>query len=59
MPVGLKERLLGEVLGVVMVPDPVVAVRVDVAQVGPVELREPRVELRLVLGEWLEHNMGA
>jgi hypothetical protein len=31
VPVGLQERLLREVLGVVMVADPVVRVRVDVA----------------------------
>jgi hypothetical protein len=46
--VGLQERLLGEVLGVVVVADPVVRVRVDVAQVRLVELREGRVELGLV-----------
>ena len=40
VPVGLQERLLGEVLGVVVVADPVVRVRVDVAQVRPVELGE-------------------
>ena len=39
VPVGLQERLLGEVLGVVVVADPVVRVRVDVAQMRPVELR--------------------
>ena len=48
--VGLQKRLLGEVLGIVVVADPVVAVGVDVAQVGAVELGEPGVELRLVLG---------
>jgi hypothetical protein len=31
VPIGLKERLLGQVLGVVMVADPVVGVGVDVA----------------------------
>ena len=33
VPVGLQEGLLGEVLGVVVVADPVVRVGVDVAQV--------------------------
>ena len=50
VPVGLQEGLLGEVLGVVVVADPVVAVGVDVAQVAAVELGEASVELRLVLG---------
>ena len=59
VPVGLEEGLLSEVPGVVVVSHPVVAVEVDVAEVRPVEVREPRVELRLVLGKWLEHNMGA
>ncbi len=45
--VGLQEGLLGEVLGVVLVADPVVGVGVDVAQVGPVEVLEGAVELRL------------
>ena len=36
--IGLQERLLGEVLGVVVVADPVVRVAVDVAQVRPVQL---------------------
>src|SRR6185503_770091 len=39
---------LGQVLGVVMVPDPVVRVRVDVFEVGPVQLGEVGVELGLV-----------
>ena len=47
VPVGLKERLLGQVLGVVVVAHPVVRVRVDVAQVRAVELRELAVELCL------------
>ena len=47
VPVGLKERLLGQVLGVVVVAHPVVRVRVDVAQVGPVEVLEGAVELGL------------
>ena len=45
VPVGLQERLLGQVLGVVVVAHPVVRVRVDVAQVRPVELAEVGVEL--------------
>ena len=36
--IGLQERLLGQVLGVVVVADAVVGVAVDVAQVRPVEL---------------------
>ncbi len=44
VPVGLQERLLGEVLGVVVVADPVVGVAVDVAQMRAVELGEVRVE---------------
>ena len=50
MPVGLKERLLGEVFGIVVVADAVVAVGVDVPQVAPVELGEAGVELQW---EWL------
>ncbi len=38
VPVGLKERLLGQILGVVVVAHPVVRVRVDVAKVRAVEL---------------------
>src|SRR6185503_13066483 len=48
VPVGLQERLLRQVLGVVVVPHPVVGVRVDVPQVCPVELRELAIELLLV-----------
>src|SRR5437763_1999171 len=48
--VGLKERLLRQVLGVVVVADPVVAVAVHVAEVGAVQLGELAVELRLVHG---------
>ena len=40
--VGLEEGLLGEVLGVVVVPDAVVRVAVDVAQMRAVELGEVR-----------------
>src|SRR4051812_4468408 len=47
VPIGLKKGLLGDVLRVVMVADPVVRVRVDVAQMGAVELLEGAVELRL------------
>ena len=43
MSVGLKERLLGEVLGVVVVADPVIAVGVDVAQVGAIQLGETSI----------------
>ena len=42
--VGLQERLLGEVLGVVVVAHPVVRVGVDVAQVRAVQLGELAVE---------------
>ena len=48
VPVGLQKRLLGQVLGVVMVADPVVAVGVDVPQVRLVQLRKAPVELGLV-----------
>jgi hypothetical protein len=48
VPVGLEKRLLGEVLGVVVVADSVVGVGVHVAQVRAVELRELAVELDLV-----------
>src|SRR3954447_12516642 len=48
VPVGLQERLLRQVLGVVMVAHPVVGIRVHVAQVGLVELGELRIELGLV-----------
>ena len=47
--VGLQERLLGQILGVVMVADAVVGVAVDVAQMRAVEVGELRVELRLGL----------
>ena len=50
VPVGLQEGLLGEVLGIVVVADAVVAVGVDVAQVGAVELGEASVQLSLVAG---------
>jgi hypothetical protein len=53
VPVGLEEGLLREVLGVVVVADPVVGVGVDVAEVGPVEVRELRVEL-LLAGHGME-----
>ena len=46
--VGLEEGLLGEVLGVVVVADPVVGVAVDVAQMRAVELGEVAVESLLV-----------
>ena len=47
--VGLEEGLLGDVLGVVVVPDAVVGVRVDVAQVVAVETLEGAVEVGLRL----------
>ena len=50
VPVGLQERLLREVLGVVVVAHPVVRVRVDVAQVRLVERGELGVEARLGRG---------
>ena len=50
VPVRLQERLLGQVLGVVMVAHPVVRVRVDVLQVRLVERGEVGVELGLVRG---------
>jgi hypothetical protein len=53
VPVGLEEGLLREVLGVVVVADPVVGVGIDVAEVGPVEVRELRVEL-LLAGHGME-----
>src|SRR3954454_13434203 len=46
--VGLEERLLRQVLGVVVVARAVVAVAVDVAQVGAVQLAEVAVEPGLV-----------
>ena len=57
--VRLEEGLLGEVFGIVVVADAVVAVRVDVAQVDPIELCEASVELRL--GLWCDffHSTGA
>src|SRR5215211_1495000 len=48
--VGLKEGLLRQVLGVVVVAHRVVGIAVDVAQVGAVELRELAVEPLLLLG---------
>ena len=49
MTVGLQEGLLGEVLRVVMVADPIVGVAVDVAQMSAIQLGELGVELRLGL----------
>src|SRR5215204_3574095 len=46
--IGLEEGLLRDVLGVVMVADPVVGVAVDVAEVRSVDLRELAVESLLV-----------
>ena len=48
--IGLQERLLGQILGVVMVADAVVGIAVDIAQMSPIELGELGVELRLGLG---------
>src|SRR5687767_8306393 len=48
VPVRLQERLLREVLGVVVVAHPVVGVRVHVAQMGAIEVREGSVEPGLV-----------
>src|SRR5947209_12150539 len=59
MPIRLQERLLGEVLGVVVVADPVVAVRVNVTQVRAVQLGEASIQLRLVLRDDVGHGMGA
>src|SRR5207344_3464195 len=50
MAIGLQERLLGEVLGVVLVANPVVGVGIDVAQVSAVEVLESAVELGLRRG---------
>jgi hypothetical protein len=47
VPVGLEKGLLGEVLRVVMVADPVVRVGIDVAQVGSIQVLEGTVELGL------------
>src|SRR5262245_52991098 len=46
--IGLQEGLLGQVLGVVVIANPVVGVGVDVPKVRSVELRELLIELRLV-----------
>src|SRR5438270_4423692 len=50
VPVRLEEGLLREVLGVVVVAHLVVAVAVDVAQVGAVELGELAIQLAFVGG---------
>jgi hypothetical protein len=56
--VGLQERLLGEVLCVVMVADAVVGVAVHVAHVRTVEIRELRVEQRLgLLADFVGHSL--
>ena len=52
VPVGLQERLLGQVLRVVVIAHAVVRVRVDVLEVCLVELAEVRVELGLVRVRW-------
>src|SRR3954470_4304655 len=57
--VGLQERLLRQVLGVVVVAHPVVGVRVDILQMGPVELRERLVELGLVHARSLPSRQAA
>ena len=57
MPVGLEKRLLGQILGVVMVADAVVGVAVDVAQMRAVEIGELPIELRLgLLADLLAHS---
>ena len=48
MAVGLEEDLLADVLGVVVIAEPVVEEGVDVAQVRLVELGEGAIELLLV-----------
>ena len=55
--VGLQEGLLGEVLGVMVVANSVVAVRVHVAQMRFVELSEPSVELGFALWGPLGQHM--
>ena len=49
MAISLEKGLLGEVLGIVVIPDPVVGVRVDVAQMVPIELLEAAVGFGLAL----------
>ena len=49
--VGLQERLLGEILSIVMVAHAVVAVGINVPEVRFVQLREPRVDLGLAAGQ--------
>src|SRR5204862_1252560 len=49
VPIGLEKGLLGDVLRVVVVPDPVVRVRVHVTEVVAVEVLERAVELGLRL----------
>src|SRR5829696_6007895 len=56
--VRLQEGLLREVLGVVVVPHPVVRVGVDVAQVRLVERREVGVEARLGRGRGILRCRG-
>src|SRR5436190_12062483 len=51
MPIGLQERLLGEVFGVMVIAHSVVAVGVHVAQVAAIQLGEAGVEFGFVL--WL------
>src|ERR1019366_5915835 len=58
MPVGLQERLLGQVLGVVVIAHAVVGIAVDVAQMRAVEVRELGIELCLwLLGGLLGHSL--
>jgi hypothetical protein len=57
MAIGLKERLLGEVLGIVVIADAVVAVRIDIAEMRAIQLGESSVEFGLALCR-LRHRMG-
>jgi hypothetical protein len=55
--VGLEKGLLGEVLGVVVVAHPVVAVGIDIPEVRAIDLGEPSVKLTLVSGKWFERHI--
>ena len=58
MPVGLQKCLLGQVLGVVMVADPVVRVRIDIPEMIAVELLEFAIDFGLVVHPTTLHSMA-
>jgi hypothetical protein len=59
MAVRLQERLLGEILSIVVVTDPVIAVGVDVTHMRAVHLGEAGVQLGFGLGWVVGHRTAS